>query len=279
MRFNLLTLTHNFCFFFCQSSSSFSANRDFEYATTIGGKWKRQDLQFCRFPSYDLTYAHYCKFPSWGLQEPFMSVATPHSFPSSSHSYCRASTVLTNLFFNRISSLSANTNQSQKHQNHHNHRNHQPNYIIPLMAALTCVQLLPFVLVYCIEECSPIVLFSWWRNKVSWEASQSITQCSRRHRMYPMVDQHTKQRYLHSSSFLPLSPYACTTINTIFPRNPTAHSPTVECVSEMFSWISLCFRAATRNYIGGDGATPRCWYILWFLFILVFAYAEYLLFN
>lgn len=37
------------------------------------------------------------------------------------------------------------------------------NYI--LMAI--CLQMIPYVLIYCIEECSPLVLFSWWRNKIS----------------------------------------------------------------------------------------------------------------
>lgn len=29
------------------------------------------------------------------------------------------------------------------------------------------IQLISFVLVLNIEECSPLVLFSWWRNKIS----------------------------------------------------------------------------------------------------------------
>lgn len=39
--------------------------------------------------------------------------------------------------------------------------------LIQLIVLLGLMQLIPFVLVYCIEECSPLVLFSWWRNKIS----------------------------------------------------------------------------------------------------------------
>lgn len=40
-----------------------------EHHTNIK-QWKRDELQFCRFPTYDLIYAHYYryKFPSWGLK-------------------------------------------------------------------------------------------------------------------------------------------------------------------------------------------------------------------
>lgn len=37
------------------------------------------------------------------------------------------------------------------------------NYILIVI----CLQMIPYVLIYCIEECSPLVLFSWWRNKIS----------------------------------------------------------------------------------------------------------------
>jgi len=46
-----------------KASPAFAASRDLEHYSAIG-QWQRRDLQFCRFESYDLTYAHYCKFPS-----------------------------------------------------------------------------------------------------------------------------------------------------------------------------------------------------------------------
>uniref|UniRef100_U5EYZ7 S-adenosylmethionine decarboxylase proenzyme n=1 Tax=Corethrella appendiculata TaxID=1370023 RepID=U5EYZ7_9DIPT len=46
-----------------KTSPAFAASRELEHVSALG-EWKRRDIQFCRFSSYDLTYAHYCKFPS-----------------------------------------------------------------------------------------------------------------------------------------------------------------------------------------------------------------------
>lgn len=169
-----------------QSSKAFTATRELDYATSIGGKWKRKDIQFCRFPAYDLTYAHYCKFPSWGLQVSPLSLGAKHPFPSSSipilsypkSAVCPCSSSADISFINILASIfnifttnaipfdvnpsrPSNKNTQKPYPSHHQ--------LIPMLAAFTVVQLLPFVLVYCIEECSPLVLFSWWRNKISWD--------------------------------------------------------------------------------------------------------------
>lgn len=47
-----------------KTSSAYSGPRELDNATTICDKWMRKDIQFVRLPAYDLTYAHYCKFPS-----------------------------------------------------------------------------------------------------------------------------------------------------------------------------------------------------------------------
>lgn len=46
-----------------QTSPAFAAARELENTNSIRD-WKRRDIQYCRLESYDLTYAHYCKFPS-----------------------------------------------------------------------------------------------------------------------------------------------------------------------------------------------------------------------
>ncbi|XP_055375542.1 S-adenosylmethionine decarboxylase proenzyme isoform X2 [Condylostylus longicornis] len=46
------------------STSSSKAFCDLDNANRLGDSWQRQDIQYCRFKTYDLTYAHYCKFPS-----------------------------------------------------------------------------------------------------------------------------------------------------------------------------------------------------------------------
>ncbi|XP_063700816.1 S-adenosylmethionine decarboxylase proenzyme isoform X2 [Culicoides brevitarsis] len=44
-----------------KTSDAFTASRELEHHTSIK-QWKRDELQFCRFPTYDLIYAHYYKF-------------------------------------------------------------------------------------------------------------------------------------------------------------------------------------------------------------------------
>lgn len=46
-----------------KTSSAANVSRELEHLATID-QWKRRDIQFSRFPSYDLTYAQYCKYPS-----------------------------------------------------------------------------------------------------------------------------------------------------------------------------------------------------------------------
>uniref|UniRef100_A0A336LU59 S-adenosylmethionine decarboxylase proenzyme n=1 Tax=Culicoides sonorensis TaxID=179676 RepID=A0A336LU59_CULSO len=48
-----------------KTSDAFAASRELEHLGSIK-QWKRDELQYCRFPTYDLTYAHYYKykFPS-----------------------------------------------------------------------------------------------------------------------------------------------------------------------------------------------------------------------
>lgn len=46
-----------------KTSPAFGASRELEHITNIG-QFKRRDIQYCRFDSYDLTYAHYIKYPS-----------------------------------------------------------------------------------------------------------------------------------------------------------------------------------------------------------------------
>lgn len=46
-----------------KTSSASNVSRELEHLATID-QWKRRDIQFSRFASYDLTYAQYCKYPS-----------------------------------------------------------------------------------------------------------------------------------------------------------------------------------------------------------------------
>ncbi|XP_055593925.1 S-adenosylmethionine decarboxylase proenzyme isoform X2 [Uranotaenia lowii] len=46
-----------------KTSLAANASRELEHLANID-QWKRRDIQFARFASYDLTYAQYCKYPS-----------------------------------------------------------------------------------------------------------------------------------------------------------------------------------------------------------------------
>ncbi|CRK86484.1 CLUMA_CG000075, isoform B [Clunio marinus] len=46
-----------------KTSPAFGASRELEHIANIG-QFKRRDIQYCRFETYDLTYAHYIKYPS-----------------------------------------------------------------------------------------------------------------------------------------------------------------------------------------------------------------------
>jgi S-adenosylmethionine decarboxylase len=46
-----------------KTSPAFGASRELEHIANIG-HFKRRDIQYCRFDAYDLTYAHYIKYPS-----------------------------------------------------------------------------------------------------------------------------------------------------------------------------------------------------------------------
>ncbi|XP_037902785.1 S-adenosylmethionine decarboxylase proenzyme isoform X2 [Hermetia illucens] len=46
-----------------KTSPAQTAARELDHTKMIG-EWQRRDIQYCRFQTYDLTYAHYSKFPS-----------------------------------------------------------------------------------------------------------------------------------------------------------------------------------------------------------------------
>lgn len=55
-------------YFFFQTSSPKETTREMRQLTQLG-EYERQDLQTCHFKNYDLVYAFFCRFPSWGFQE------------------------------------------------------------------------------------------------------------------------------------------------------------------------------------------------------------------
>lgn len=217
-----------------QASPAYSASRELEYSANIG-KWKRKDIQYCRFATYDLTYAHYCKFPSWELQavslssvgatqhqqqqqqtyilssstksaahssaqQPLMkfplnakpppkhiNIPCHHKYSSSSLSFPHLLSPKYSRYFSMFLSMLGHfftfrprPNDSCIVDNDDEKKTHAiPKHLMAAAAATMPIILflvvmllelaMPFMLVYNIEECSPLVLFSWWRNKISWD--------------------------------------------------------------------------------------------------------------
>lgn len=185
-----------------KTSPAFGASRELEHIANIG-QFKRRDIQYCRFEAYDLTYAHYVKYPSWGLKnkpcvEANNTLSSPSTPPPSSNpapiplavsdesnnmtSQLPLMKLLIKLlhFFTLSSPFSdenqkGNLHQQQQsaHGNDKNDINIKLSSVLPPFAYTTAmiffIQLVSVIFVLNIEEfSSPLVMFSYWRNKISW---------------------------------------------------------------------------------------------------------------
>lgn len=186
-----------------KTSPAFGASRELEHIANIG-QFKRRDVQYCRFDTYDLTYAHYVKYPSWGLKRmPCVGAnntlfSHPPTAPIPSPPICLVkdndddddeSNKITQIpfvkflikllhFFTFSSSSPHSENEKEtsfgQHGNMKNDSNEkQLENVLPPFAYTTAmiffIQLISVIFVLNIEEfSSPLVMFSYWRNKISW---------------------------------------------------------------------------------------------------------------
>lgn len=181
-----------------KSSPAFGASRELEHISNIG-QFKRRDVQYCRFDAYDLTYAHYIKYPSWGLKiKPCVGANNTLSFPSpptpvlskspqlattigesNKHSQMPLMKFLIKLLhFFSLSGQCSDVNdkgnmQQQQLLVHGDNRDDKNFNVLPPFAYTTAmiffIQLVSVIFVLNIEEfSSPLVMFSYWRNKISW---------------------------------------------------------------------------------------------------------------
>lgn len=185
-----------------KTSPAFGASRELEHIANIG-QFKRRDIQYCRFDAYDLTYAHYVKYPSWGLKiKPCVGANRTLSSPSSpSHVLSsKPKSVYTSghdklsqiplmklliklLHFFTLSGPFTDDGQKGIQQRHQqttaNGKNNNKDVDIKLFnvlppfayttAMIFFIQLVSVIFVLNIEEfSSPLVMFSYWRNKISW---------------------------------------------------------------------------------------------------------------
>lgn len=153
-----------------QTSKAIDAGHELDYKTSIG-KWKRRDIQYCRFPGYDLTYAHYSKFPSWGLQAQALNQAVPQLSPHNYYPFAY-STYLNEVRIREKSSPTKNVTPSVVIPELQQFINENTAQEYVNVVANACVNLIYYaqLLRYYINAYSPLVLFSWWRNKISWDS-------------------------------------------------------------------------------------------------------------
>lgn len=170
-----------------KTSPAFGASRELENIANIG-QFKRRDIQYCRFDSYDLTYAHYIKYPSWDMEiKPCVGAnntlslpAPPSPPPKHPRTSCEDTKLpLVKLLFKLLQffSLSApffnETHKGTQQPEKRSTKDDDKFNVLPPFAYTTAMifffQLFSVIFVLNIEEfSSPLVMFSYWRNKISW---------------------------------------------------------------------------------------------------------------
>lgn len=60
---------------------------------------------------------------------------------------------------------SMNINKNHNNTNNNNHNNF--NFDLSLIFAFLIMQIISWIFIFDLDEYSPLVLFSWWRNKIS----------------------------------------------------------------------------------------------------------------
>lgn len=171
-----------------KTSPAFGASRELESIANLG-QFKRRDIQYCRFDSYDLTYAHYIKYPSWDMEiKPCVGANNTLSLPEPPVSSSKVSHSAFNedsskipfmkfliklLQFFSLSSPFLNETQKGTQQQEKRSTKDDKFNVLPPFAYTTAMifffQLFSVIFVLNIEEfSSPLVMFSYWRNKISW---------------------------------------------------------------------------------------------------------------
>lgn len=193
------------------------------------GDWQRRDVQQCSIKNYDLVYAFFCRFPSWGYPDelcectanktlslilsftPFPSKVFPRHFPSTSSLSCRSphhqishllvhyfmlhfnnnfdaddlkmtlpkSFVPSFLFYYGCSVMAyelfskLGLLKTRKHVNECPSQNSHNILFGPFSFFFLYFTLFVPVFKFTDFE-SPLVLFSWWRNKISWGSRKNF---------------------------------------------------------------------------------------------------------
>lgn len=151
------------------------------------GEWSRREIQHCSFKSYDLIYSFYSKFPSWGYQVKlyfcaavlihiilfliscliFLSIikslfysihlleSDPSFYDNKKYKICKRKLMKTSSF--------------PRHPTYFKFSSDSRN--VPFVYLI--LTLFDPIFTFTAFE-SPLVLFSWWRNKISWEWAKNF---------------------------------------------------------------------------------------------------------
>lgn len=165
------------------------------------GEWTRRDIQHCRFKNYDLTYAFYTKFPSWGFQAELcaFTAKTVHPLHSFSFPFCSKFNSIFFMYpvfldfefckffvdmFLTFAKMCAKMEKSKYKKptkcfdtkkftnNHHQKcsRDFSSSRFHFVSLSALCFYFNAFSSLFAFSDFgSPLILFSWWRNKISWD--------------------------------------------------------------------------------------------------------------
>lgn len=168
-----------------QASLAAETPRELERAASFG-EWIRHDIQYCRFKNYDLTYALYTKFPSWGSAvarslsgEPLMGARClqgPYFLPHSLVTPIFPSICVMEVYICGISDCNAREFATTLLSS--------VQFILPgdnsgcccspviSSSVVVVVVIVMLRLIVCVLSFNPGLLFSWWRNKISWRRQE-----------------------------------------------------------------------------------------------------------
>lgn len=180
-----------------QLSSTKDASKEILCLNQLNNKWNRRDVQQINFKNYDLIYAFYTTFPSWGCRDKSRlnaALSLPPSLPTLPHSsktfhksmasfYAKLGThvvfdkslldfyhaFLKSLRKRKIKFVSKDFFCSSSKDETPNMRRFRETFG-PFSFFFIYFTLFSPVFTFTDFE-SPLVMFSWWRNKISWDSA------------------------------------------------------------------------------------------------------------
>lgn len=143
----------------------------------VMGEWMRRDIQHCHFKDYDLTFAFYSKFPSWGCQRKPNYSSAYYTFNPFLPSFFPNQKSLNNFIKNSFQNLQ--TEILQNNSNCSQIINSLQKFLLSSSKKYFINESIKFSFEKIFINCNVyliliiifhavLLLFSWWRDKISW---------------------------------------------------------------------------------------------------------------